>query len=103
MSFRLTPAAEDDLGEILAYVAEHASPERAHGVLAEVFRAAELLSDSPLIGHRRADLTAADVLFWPVVGLLLAYLPAPPPIVVVRVLHASRDPNVLSVLLREGD
>lgn len=100
MSFRLTPAAEEDLGEILAYVAEHASPSRADRVLAEVFRAAELLGESARIGHRRDDLTDEAVLFWPVVGLLLVYLPEDRPITIVCVMHGSRDPTVLQELLR---
>ncbi|GJM23411.1 MAG: hypothetical protein DHS20C15_33260 [Planctomycetota bacterium] len=102
MSFRLTPAAEQDLGEILGYVAEHASPNRADQVLTEVFRAAELLGESARIGHRRDDLTDEAVLFWPVIGLLLVDLPEDRPITIVRVMHGSRASTVMRELLR-GD
>lgn len=44
MTFRLTPAAEADLAEIVEFIAEQATQARAHAVLREVFRAADMCS-----------------------------------------------------------
>ena len=54
----------------------------------------------PRIGHRREDLTNEDLNAWPVSGYLVIYEPGTNPLLIVRVLHGSRD---LRSLLDDGD
>jgi plasmid stabilization system protein ParE len=44
----------------------------------------------PGMGHKRADLTPRDVLFWPVHSYLVIYC-ASKPLRIVRVIHGKRD------------
>ncbi len=43
------------------------------------------------MGHIREDLTAQQVLFWPVGVYTIIYRPRTTPLEIVRVLHGSRD------------
>ncbi len=63
---RFTALAEGDLEEIIDYIADEASANRARLVLNQILRAADRLAEMPGMGHRREDLTEEDVLFWPV-------------------------------------
>jgi len=44
----------------------------------------------PGLGHRRPDLTARDVFFWPAHSYLVIYR-ASKPLRIVRVIHGKRD------------
>jgi antitoxin ParD1/3/4/toxin ParE1/3/4 len=54
------------------------------------------LAGDPGIGHRRTDLTGADVRFFAVYSYLIVYRPSTKPLQVVAVLHGARD--VLTLL-----
>lgn len=54
------------------------------------------LATDPGIGHRRTDLTSADVRFFPVYSYLIVYRPSMTPLQIVAVLHGARD--VLTLL-----
>jgi plasmid stabilization system protein ParE len=50
-----------------------------------------VLARSPGMGHRRQDLTSADVRFFPVYSYLIVYRPERKPLQVVAILHGNRD------------
>jgi plasmid stabilization system protein ParE len=86
----LTPAAEDDVREILDYV-ERDNPsvlDKVHDGLRDAMR---LLAEHPGIGHTRTDLASEAVRFWPVFKFLVIYRPDTKPLEVVRVLRGKRD------------
>jgi toxin ParE1/3/4 len=56
---------------------------------------AALVGD-PGIGHRRSDLTAADVRFFAVYSYLIVYRPSTKPLQIAAQLHGARD--VLTLL-----
>jgi plasmid stabilization system protein ParE len=64
-----------------------------------VFRACDLLADSPFAGRARKDLTPLPVRFWvvhPYSKYLIVYDPEKKPLQIIRVLHGARDlPSVL--------
>jgi antitoxin ParD1/3/4/toxin ParE1/3/4 len=67
--------------------------DRVEEVILEKFAA---LPGDPGIGHRRSDLTSADVRFFPVYSYLIVYRPTTKPLPIVAVLHGARD--VLALL-----
>lgn len=90
-SYRLTPAAEDDLFEIWAYIAAD-NFEAAERIEAEILEACVRLTARPELGHFRRDLTNKPVRFLPVRGTyLIVYDPATEPLEVIRILHGARD------------
>jgi plasmid stabilization system protein ParE len=90
-SYRLTPAAENDLFEIWACIAAN-NIEAADRVEAEIFDACARLAERPHLGHLRRDLTDKPVRFFPVRGTyLIVYDPATEPLEVIRILHGARD------------
>jgi plasmid stabilization system protein ParE len=62
--------------------------DRVEELILEKFAA---LASDPGIGHRRSDLTARDVRFFPVYSYLIVYRPSTKPLQVVAVLHGARD------------
>lgn len=96
--YQLTPEAVSDLFEIWNFISQD-NPEAADRVEQAVFRACDLLADSPLAGHVRKDLTTAPVRFWvvhPYSKYLIVYDPGKKPLQIIRILHGARDlPSVL--------
>jgi plasmid stabilization system protein ParE len=89
--YRLTPAAENDLFEIWAHIASD-NLTAADDLESEFFRMFQRLADQPDLGHYRRDLTDKPVRFFCVRDVyLVVYNAASDPIVIVRVLHGSRD------------
>jgi plasmid stabilization system protein ParE len=64
--------AEQDLNEIWEYIADD-SIDAADRWIAKLFDAFESLAQFPGTGHKREDLTAFPVLFWPVGAYLILY------------------------------
>ena len=90
-SHRLTPAAEDDLFGIWAYIAAD-NFEAAERIEGEILAACVRLAARPGLGHFRRDLTDKPVLFFPVRGTyLIVYDPATEPLEIIRILHGARD------------
>jgi plasmid stabilization system protein ParE len=55
-----------------------------------------MLAANPRIGHVRRNVTRNSVLFWPMGRYEIIYQPKARPIIIVSVLHGSRDiPQVL--------
>jgi antitoxin ParD1/3/4 len=97
--FQLSPGALSDLLEIWDFIARD-SPEAADRVEEAIFRACNLLSDSPLVGRVRKDLTPLPLRFWvvhPYSNYLVVYDPARKPLQIIRILHGAR--NLSSVLM----
>lgn len=89
--FTLTRPAERDLDVIKDYLAAQAGAHVARRVLSEIRSAIRFLATDPLAGHRREDLTARPLRFWPLYHYLIVYDPASQPITVLRILHGMRD------------
>lgn len=96
--YHFTPQAVADLFDIWSFIAAD-NPTAADRVEEAVFRACDLLADSPLVGRSRKDLTPLPLRFWvvqPYSNYLIVYHPDRKPLQVIRVLHTSRDlPSVL--------
>ena len=87
----LTPLAEEDLDEVLAFVAADDS-QAALRLLHGLESAFELLAAYPGVGHRRSDLSRNKRLrFWPVASYLVIYLQGSSPLRIVRILRGDRD------------
>jgi toxin ParE1/3/4 len=95
MAYRLAPEAEADLQDIAFYLfQETGNIEVADRVIQLVAQRFDLLAAHPRAGRSRADLRPGIRVF-PVGDYLLLYREAVPGIVIVRVLHGSRDVEAL--------
>ncbi len=91
--YQFTPQAVGDLLDIWSFIARD-NPKAADRVEAAIFRACDLLADSPLAGHTRTDLTPLPLRFWvvqPYSNYLIVYDAKKEPLHVIRILHAARD------------
>ena len=89
--YRLTPAAQDDLFGIWAYVAGD-NPRAADKLEADLIAACEPLAAKPDLGHWRRDLTDKPVRFFTVrLHYLVVYDPATKPLEILRFFHGARD------------
>ncbi len=59
--FLLSPEADEDVWNIWRYLAEDTGVSAANRIEADLFRAFEVLAQTPGIGHRRPDLTSHPV------------------------------------------
>jgi plasmid stabilization system protein ParE len=82
--------AARDLDEIWDYIAAD-NVDAADRWIDKLFRAFEMLARNPGLGHKREDLTAFPVLFWPVGSYLIIYRVENGPLTVVAVTKGSRD------------
>lgn len=91
----ISKAAVNDLNEIWSYIANN-SYANANKVEDKIIEAFEILAKTPLIGHKRADLTDKNVRFWPVYSYQIIYNPDSTPVEIVRILSFYRDvPNII--------
>ncbi len=82
--------ADRDLDGIWDYIAED-NIDAADQWIARLFEAFAAIGDSPGIGHKRQDLTAYPVLFWPVGAYLIVYRATSRPVEIVGVTQGARD------------
>jgi plasmid stabilization system protein ParE len=96
--YQLSSLALQDIFDILSFIAAD-NPSAADRVEAAIFRACDLLAESPLAGRIRPELTALPLRFWvvqPYTTYLIVYDAEKDPLQVIRILHAARDvPDVL--------
>jgi plasmid stabilization system protein ParE len=90
-TFRLTPAAEDDLFQIWTRIAA-ADLTAADKLENEILCSCQRVAERSDLGHFRRDLTDRPVRFLAVHRTyLLVYDPAPEPLPILRILHGARD------------
>jgi toxin ParE1/3/4 len=89
-AFRLTPSAEEHIGDIVEFIAAD-NEDAAVRVRHALYSAFDLLASHPGIGHTRDDLTERALKFWSVYSYLVVYDPAGDPLTIVAVLHGARD------------
>ncbi|HXY26085.1 MAG TPA: type II toxin-antitoxin system RelE/ParE family toxin [Candidatus Acidoferrum sp.] len=89
--YLLAPQAAADLVEIWRYLKEQANLSVADRVESAVRDRIVFLAGNPDAGHRRLDLTNADVRFFAVYSYLIVYRPETKPLQVVSILHGRRD------------
>jgi len=100
--FVLHPDAYADLDEIWEFIAAD-NLSAADGILEEIHQAIGALVPFPQLGHSRPDLTSRPLRFQPVRDFLIAYAPDEKPLLVIAVLHGSRNPRVIAAILRRRD
>ena len=88
--YLVAPEAEDDLRQIWRYLLGEAGLAIANRIQGELVDAFEGLADVPGKGHKRADLTSRDVLFFSVYQYMIAYRRAEL-VEIVAVPHGKRD------------
>ncbi len=86
----LSVAAELDLDSIWEYIAQD-NLDAADRWIGRLFEAFEALAKTPGMGHRREDLTASAVLFWPVGAYLILYRARDAWVEIVAVTQGARD------------
>lgn len=87
----LAPAAARDLVEIWRYIKKESTQDTAEHVESVIREKLVFLAGSRGTGHRRRDLTGADVRFFPVYSYLIVYRPETRPLQVAAILHGARD------------
>jgi antitoxin ParD1/3/4/toxin ParE1/3/4 len=87
----LAPQAAIDLVEIWRYIEEQSSQVIADRVETAIREKFAFLAQTPRAGHRRKDLTEADVKFFPVYSYLIVYRPETTPLQIVSILNGRRD------------
>lgn len=95
--FIVSEPAQRDIRRISQYLLRTAGPIVATKVIREIRAAVRKVAANPSLGHRREDLTSADVWIYTVYSYLIFYR-RPKPIEIVRILHGARD---LSPLLAD--
>jgi plasmid stabilization system protein ParE len=88
--YTLSTASVLDLESIWDYIAAD-SVDAADRWIGKLFDAFDALAITPRMGHKREDLTAHPVLFWPVGSYLIIYRASNSPIEIVAVTRGSRD------------
>ena len=92
----LSVAAELDLDAIWDYIAQD-NIDAADRWINKLFDSFQSLAQSPGMGHRREDLTAFPILFWPVGAYLILYRTQNQVVEIVGVTQGMRDvPTFLS-------
>jgi toxin ParE1/3/4 len=86
---KVAAAAEEDLKEIWAYVAEY-NPEAAGKLIKEVTRKFALLRDYPQMG-RAQDKLMVNLRSFAVKNYIIFYQPFGGGIEILRILHGTRD------------
>jgi antitoxin ParD1/3/4/toxin ParE1/3/4 len=86
----LSKGAESDLDSIWEYIAED-NIDAADRWTGKLFDAFDLIAGTPGVGHKRNDLTAYPVLFWPVGAYLIIYRLAEDGVEIIAVTQGARD------------
>jgi antitoxin ParD1/3/4/toxin ParE1/3/4 len=86
----LSEDADRDLDGIWDYIAED-NLDAADKWIGKLFDAFDAIGDTPGIGHKREDLTAYPVLFWPIGDYLVIYRVSLRPVEIVAVTQGARD------------
>ena len=90
----LTETAENDLREVLDYIAGQDGRERALHVHRKFVQAFEALAGAPGMGVQR-ELTPPGVRWWTVFRFLVIYQSEASPIEILRIIHGAREIRLL--------
>jgi plasmid stabilization system protein ParE len=90
MKYSLSEGAEIDLDAIWEYIAQD-NIDAADRWIAKLFDAFETIERTPGMGHKREDLTAFPVLFWPVGAYLVIYRFQREHLDIVAITQGARD------------
>ena len=82
--------AELDLNKIWEYIAQD-NIQAADRWIRKLFDAFDALARTPGMGHKREDLSACPILFWPVGAYLILYRVQSERIEIVAVTQGARD------------
>lgn len=96
--FKLHPEAARDIADVWEYIAKE-NPFAAGLVREELLDAIRKLVPFPHQGHKRPDLTSRPLRFQTVRNYIIAYAPEEKPLLVIAVLHGSRNPRVIAAIL----
>ncbi|MFL6314628.1 MAG: type II toxin-antitoxin system RelE/ParE family toxin [Terriglobales bacterium] len=96
--FKLHPEAARDIIDIWEYIAEE-NPIAARRVREEILDSIRKLVPFPHQSHKRPDLTSLPLRFQTVRNYIIAYAPEEKPLLVIAVLHGSRNPRVIAAIL----
>ena len=96
----LHPGAHADIDELWEFIAQD-SLDAADRVREEIYQAIQSLIPFPHIGHHRTDLTSRPVRFKRVRQYLIAYAPDENLMLILAIIHGSRNPRVMAAILRE--
>lgn len=88
--YRLGEAVAVDMEAIWEYIAAD-DVDAADRWIDRLFAAFERLATNPAIGHKRRDLTRAEMLFWPVGAYFVIYRVIGTTVEIVAVTQGSRD------------
>jgi toxin ParE1/3/4 len=92
MSYRITPAALDDICQITTHIkSAQKSPQNARLVAVRLRQAFIKIVRTPGIGHTREELADGRIRVLTVTGLLVLYDPTLSPLTILRVIHPARD------------
>lgn len=94
----LTEDAILDIDAIWLYLLQKEGVDTADRIVTELFQAFYKIAGIPNSGHRRADLTTRDVLFYRVFSYLVIYESGSTPLQIIGVLRGKR--NVSRILSR---
>jgi plasmid stabilization system protein ParE len=92
-AYVVTYLAKADIFDIWAYIAQN-SETAADRVEQAIYDACEFLSEGPLRGHTRPDLTPRPLRFWTLrryPKYTVVYRPETTPLQIVAVLHGKRN------------
>ena len=89
--FQLTEEAILDIDSIWLHLLNREGVESADRVVTQLFQSFYHLAEVPNSGHRRADLTSRNVLFYRVFSCLIIYQPSTRPVQILAVLHGKRN------------
>ena len=89
--YQLSRTAEDELGEILFYVAEQSGVDRALHVHVSFVEAFEHLAEMPASGSKRTEITGDRVRWWRVFDWIVLYDWESLPLTILRIIHGARD------------
>jgi toxin ParE1/3/4 len=96
--FKLHPEAARDITDIWEYIAEE-NPLAAGRVREDILDAIRKLVPFPDQGHRRPDLSSLPLRYQTVRNYIIAYAPEEKPLLVIAVLHGSRNSRVIAAIL----
>lgn len=87
----LTELAQDELEDIIRYIARRGDIDTALRVEEEFHTEFRRLGQNPRIGHRRSDIPAR-YLVWNLYDYLIIYKPESKPLEILRLWHGQRRP-----------